>query len=128
MQKAFWPLDRLMDDLATGELCFAGSVPVMLDADGSYGEVLPSLLGFCSCFQRMADFQAWPLDSGPLIRLANRLQYGIRTTEADLINARKTVDRLKSIFMGTPVFLRQRAFLDESIAIKFASMGLKVAA
>ncbi len=128
MIKAFWPVDRLMQDIDAGSIYFAGPVPVMLDADGSYGEIVPSLLGFCSCHQRMAAAQNIDFDSSPLIRIANRIQYGIQITEADQKAAHQTVDRLKSLFLATPVWIRKRAWLDESIAIQLADLGFREAA
>ncbi|MFM7012155.1 MAG: hypothetical protein ACKO0Z_22975, partial [Betaproteobacteria bacterium] len=128
MKKAFWPVDRLMQDIDEDCIFFAGSTPVMLDSDGSYGEIIPSLLGFCSCHERMAKAQSIELDTSPLIRLANRIQYSIPITENDKKRAKNAVNRMKSIFLATPVFIRKRAWLDECIDIQVSDMGLKEAA
>ena len=128
MLKAFWPVDRLLADLQSGEIFLAGAVPVMLDRDGSYGEIVPSLHGFCSCLERMAQACGIPLDTGPLLRIANRLQYGIGLGEADLQQAAFTVDRLKAVFLATPVPVRKQAWMAESIVIEQERLGWREAA
>lgn len=117
MRKAFWPLDRLIADLYAGDIAFAGADPVMIDHDGEYGMIVPSLEGWCSTMERIAHRLQLPLDIGHLRRLAKRLDTGMLLDVSDIDRAAQLVDRCRAIFLACPVYVRQQATNDELIEI-----------
>lgn len=128
MLKAFWPLDRLLDDLRSGEVAFAGMTPVMIDHDGSYGEIVPSLTGWSSCMERIAKRLSIPLDLSLLVRIAKRLEAGVLLDQADIDRTAYLVDRCRAIFMACPVRIRKACTVDELIEIAVEDYGLRRAA
>jgi len=128
MATAFGPLDQLLADLYAGEVAFHGPTPVMLDHDGSYGEIVPSLLGWTSCMERIARRLDIPLDLGPLRRLAKRIEAGILIDVADIDRAAALIERCRAVFMACPVAVRKAATNDEFIDIEIEALGLREAA
>lgn len=128
MFKAFWPLDRLLADLAAGEIGYAGLTPVMIDHDGSYGEIVPSLTGWTSCMERIARRLGTPLDLGLLRRIGKRLEDGVFLSVSDVDRARALIDRCRAIYLACPVPVRKAATVDELIDIAVEEYGLRRAA
>lgn len=126
--KCFWPLDRLVEALQAGEVCYGGATPVMLDHDGQYGEIIPSLAGFCSTLERMARAIRIPLDLGHMLRVAKRLEIGVLLEVSDIDRFAALVDRCRAIFLACPAWIRHRAYLDECIGMAIADLGLREAA
>lgn len=124
MQKAFWPMDRLIADLYAGEVSFIGLKPMMVDHDGSLGEIVPSVNGFTSCVERMAMQMKIPLDLGLIRRLALRIENGIPIDVTDVDKAALLIDRAKSVFLACPVSVRKAAYVDECIEIEISELGL----
>lgn len=128
MLHAFWPLDRLVADLRSGEISYAGLSPVMLDHDGSYGEIIPSLEGWCSAFERIARRIRLPIDLGHMRRIGKRLETGMLIDTADIDRFASQVERCRQIFMACPVWIRDQCYVDECIAMAVEDLGLKAAA
>lgn len=128
MFKAFWPLDRLIKDLYTGEVSYAGMTPVMIDHDGQYGEIVPSLTGWASCMQRIARRLGTPLDLSFLLRLAKRLENGVFMDTTDVDRAQSLIDRCRAIYLACPVHVRKAATVEEFIDIEIEELGLRRAA
>lgn len=128
MFKAFWPLDQLLRDLYAGEVGYAGTTPVMLDADGSYGEIVPSLTGWASCMERIARRLDTPLDLGLLCRIGKRLEAGMLMDVGDIDRAAALIDRCRAIYLACPVSVRKAATVDEFIDIEIEMLGLRRAA
>ncbi len=130
MKKCFYPLDRLIADLKRGEVSYARGVPVMRDSEHSesYGEIEPSLAGWCSTFDRMAEALGIPLDLGHMRRLAKRLAHGMLIDQADIARFIKQVDRCRSIYLACPNTIRQRAYTAECIGMALDDLGLREAA
>lgn len=127
MWKAFWPLDRLIADLYTGDIAYAGAAPVMIDHDGEYGMVVPSLEGWCSVMERIARRLQLPLDLGHLRRLAKRLDNGVLLDVADIDRAAQLVDRCRAVFLACPVHVRQQVTNDEFIEIYMSEIVRRAA-
>lgn len=128
MVTAFWPLDRLIEDMLADQVSFAGPVAVMLDKDGSYGEIVPSLAGWCSAFERMARRIGIPLDLGTMRRISRRLDIGMLIDHDDIDRFVQQVNRCRAIFLACPVWIRKQAYLDECIEIALDDLGLREAA
>lgn len=128
MLRAFWPLDRLIADLRSGEICYAGLAPVMLDYDGSYGEIIPSLEGWCATFERIARRLDLPIDLGYMRRLGKRLENGMLIDTADIDRFAALVDRCRQLFLACPIWIRHQCYLDECIAMEIEDLGLREAA
>lgn len=128
MLRAFWPLDRLIADLRSGEISYAGLAPVMLDHDGSYGEIYPSLDGWCATFERIARRLNQTIDLGYMRRLGKRLENGMLIDTADIDRFTSLVDRCRQLFMACPVWIRHQCYLDECIAMEIEDLGLREAA
>ncbi|MDP3440980.1 MAG: hypothetical protein U0989_02615 [Azonexus sp.] len=128
MFNAFWPLDRLIDDLYAGEVSYAGLTPVMIDHDGSYGEIVPSLNGWSSCMERIARRLDIPLDLGLLRRIGKRIENGILLDVAAIDRAKTLIDRCRAIYLACPVHVRKAATVDEFIEIEIEELGLRRAA
>lgn len=128
MFKAFWPLDRLLADLYAGEIGYAGITPVMLDHDGTWGEIVPSLTGWASCLERIARRLDTPLDLSFLLRLAKRLENGIFMDISDVDRAKSLIDRCRAIYLACPVHIRKAATVEEFIDIEIEQLGLRRAA
>lgn len=128
MLKAFWPLDRLLADLYAGEVSYAGLTPVMIDADGSYGEIVPSLNGWTSCMERIARRLDLPLELGLLRRIGKRIENGILLDVSDIDRAKALIDRCRAVYLACPVHVRKAATVDEFIDIEIEELGLREAA
>lgn len=128
MFKAFWPLDRLLADLYAGEVGYAGLTPVMIDHDGQYGEIVPSLNGWTNCMERIARRLDIPLDLGLLRRIGKRIENGILLDVSDIDRARALVDRCRAVYLASPVHVRKAATVDELIDIEIEDLGLRSAA
>ena len=128
MLHAFWPLDRLVADLRAGEIAYAGLTPVMHDHDGSLGEIIPSLEGWCSTFERIAGRLGLPIDLGHMRRIGKRLENGMLLDTADIDRFSAQVERCRQIFMACPVWIRHQCYIDECIAMAVEDLGLREAA
>lgn len=128
MRKCFWPLDRLIADLLAGEVSFAGATPIMLDHDGAFGEILPSIEGWCSALERIARAIRLPLDLGHMRRVARRLEAGMLLDVVDIDRFIAQTDRCRAIYLACPVWIRQAECVVECIDIEVTGLGLKEAA
>lgn len=131
MIKAFGPMDQLIADLYAGEVAYidrCGSIPVMLDYDGTYGEIVPSLNGWTSCMERIARRLRIPLDLSLIRRLAARLEAGMLLDLDDVDRMVILVERCRAVYFASPVFVRQAATVDELIDIEIEGLGLRRAA
>lgn len=128
MLRAFWPLDCLVADLRAGEVSYAGLTPVMLDHDGSYGEIIPSLEGWCSTFERIAARLGSTIDLGHMRRIGKRLETGMLIDTADIDRFSSQVERCRQIFLACPIWIRNQCYLDECIAMAVEDLGLREAA
>ena len=128
MFRAFWPLDTFLRDLRSGEVSFAKGVAVMLDFDGSYGEVIPSLAGWCSTFERIGAGLGQAVDLGFMVRLARRVHAGMLIDTADIERFSALTDVCRRLFLACPTRLRHRCYLDECITMAVEDLGLREAA
>lgn len=128
MQKAFSPIDTLLQSLYQGEIDFEGSVPVMQDWDG-WCELAPAIHGWCDCWERIARQMGAQLDDIAFIRrLANRLTAGILLDVGDIDRAKAAINRCRALYLACPTWIRQSAVQDEMIAIALDELGLRRAA
>lgn len=128
MLKAFAPIDELIADLYAGEVAYAGPTPVMHDHDGTLAEIVPCIIGWTNCLERIARAIAIPLDLGLMRRIAKRLEAGILLDVADLDRTAAQINRCRAIFLACPVAIRQSCVLDEQIEIAIDEYGLRRAA
>ena len=128
MIKAFWPLDRFLADLYADDIGFAGTTPVMLDHDGTWGEIVPSLASWTSCIERIARRLDTPLDLSLLRRIGNRIESGMPLDVDDIDRAKSLIDRSRAIYLACPVHIRKAAVVDEYIDIAIDELGLRRAA
>lgn len=128
MLKAFAPIDSLIADLYTGEVSYQGPTPMMVDHDGGLSEIVPCLIGWTSCLERIARRLDIPLDLGLMRRIAKRLEAGIMLDVADLDRMAALVNRCRAIFLSSPVHIRKACVVDEQIDIAIEEYGLRRAA
>ena len=128
MINAFAPMDALIADLYAGELSYVGPTPVMLDHDGELSEIVPCIIGWTNCLERIARRLDIPLDLGLMRRVAKRLEAGILLDVADLDRTAALVNRCRSIFLASPVHIRKACVVDEQIDIAMEEYGLRIAA
>lgn len=128
MAKAFAPIDSLIADLYAGEISYLGVDPVMLDHEGGFAEIVPSLNGWTSCMERIARDLDIPLDLGLLRRIGKRLEAGMLLDVADIDRAKALVDRCRAVYLACPVFIRKAATVVELIDIEIGDLGLRRAA
>lgn len=128
MANAFSPIDSLVADLYAGEIGYVGPTPVMVDHDGELSEIVPCIIGWTSCMERIARAIDIPLDLGLMRRVAKRLEAGILLDVADLDRMSALINRCRAIFMACPVFIRKACVVDEQIDIAIEEYGLRRAA
>lgn len=128
MLKAFEPIDSLIADLYAGEISHVGPTPVMVDHDGELSEIVPCLIGWTNCLERIARRLDIPLDLGLMRRVAKRLEAGILLDVADLDRMAALVNRCRAIFLASPVHIRKACVVDEQIDIAMEEYGLRRAA
>lgn len=128
MVKAFAPIDSMLADLYTGEVAYLGATPMMADHDGDLSEIVPCIIGWTSCLERIARRLDIPLDLGLMRRVAKRLEAGILLDVADLDRMAALVNRCRAIYLASPVHIRKACVVDEQIDIAMEEYGLRRAA
>lgn len=128
MIKAFEPIDKLIADLYAGEVSYVGPTPVMYDHLGDYSEIVPCIIGWTNCLERIARRIDIPLDLGMMRRVAKRLEAGILLDVSDLDRVAALIERCRAIYLACPVHIRLSSILDEQIDIAMDEYGLRRAA
>jgi hypothetical protein len=127
----FGPIYDVFDKLQSGEIECVKGEPVFRDYkdyQGAWCEIVPAILGWADCWDRLCAGEGIVFDSSPLVKLATKLKNGVPVTEEEVAAGRRTVDLNKKIFMSTPIDIIEHYTKTEMIQIQVDLLNLREAA
>jgi hypothetical protein len=123
MHALFAPIFATLDELASGEVMHEKGIPVML-FDGALCAIHSAMIGWACCWDRICKDRGVAYDSGPLRKLAKKLENGVMLEEADIEQARSNIELTRQVFMRTPASVLKQHSITEQIAIEFEKRDL----
>ena len=118
--RIFHPIRETFAQLRRGEIEAIKGYPVFSDWQGEWSRIDQALLGWVSCWQRLAP----ALDQSALRKLHLSLEHGIPLTIAQIDAAERVLDQQQAIFLRTPVEKIMSITKTELLAIEFEAAGL----
>lgn len=101
----FSQIDLLILKLRKGEVETVDGHIVMTSADGETYRVIPALEGWIEYWRSLAEKTGVEYDDGGLIKLKNKLQYGMPLSLSDVVDAELIVEAQRAMFYRTPASL-----------------------
>jgi hypothetical protein len=98
----FEPVDRIIDQLRTGEVHTVDGVPAYQDANGQWHELCPPLAGWISCWQRFDQALNLGLDLNALRVVHHCVERDELLEPAEVDDAVRCVDLLRALFPQLP--------------------------
>lgn len=92
--------------------------------DGVLAEIHAALIGWACCWDRVCKDQGVAFDSGPLRKLAKKLENGVMLEETDIEQARANIEFTRQVFRKTPASVLKQHSITEQIAIEFEKRDL----
>lgn len=123
MYQLFTPIFNTLDDLASGEVAHEKGIPIML-FDGEWCAIHSAMIGWACCWDRICEDQGIKYDSGPLRKMAKKLENGVMLEVSDIEQARANIELTRSVFRKTPAHVLKRHSVTEQIAIEFEKRNL----
>lgn len=123
MQALFTPIFNTLDELASGEVAHDKGTPVML-FDGALCAIHSAMIGWACCWDRICADRGVAYDSGPLHKLAKKLENGVMLEVSDVEQARANIELTRQVFMRTPARVLKHHSITEQIAIEFEKRDL----
>lgn len=101
----FHQIDLLILKLRKNEVETVDGHIVMTAPDGEVYRVVPALEGWIEYWRGLADKTGFEYDDTSLVKLKNKLQYGMPLLLGDIVDAELIVEAQRAMFYRTPASL-----------------------
>lgn len=118
--RIFAPIRRIMQQLAAGEIDSIRGVPVFIDWDGEWREVVPTLAFWRNLWERIARHEGVAVDFSPVDRLIRALHYGVPMTPEMIERANEALETCEELFRKASLRDMADMVLTEQIALEEA--------
>lgn len=116
----FAPIDAFLRQLATGVVaCAETGEPVFSDMEGDLYQATPAVRGFVSAFERILNYYGLDIDTGPIVKLCNKLDAGMPITEGAVQHCQAIIDRCRAAYREMDMYQVKSLVNTELIDLEF---------